>query len=180
MLSCSGWSAIPPYYRLDLESTLGFNVALMTLRYRPLGGTGIEVSTYCLGAMMFGAEGNPDYDECTRMIHTALDAGINFIDTADAYGAHDGESERIVSAGLPLQGRRDAVPPAHKVHFPMADQPTRSGTSRLWITRAVEDSLRRLQTDWIDLYQVHRPDPATDIEETLSVLSDLVHQGKIR
>ena len=150
----------------------------MTLRYRPLGGTGIEVSTYCLGAMMFGAEGNPDHDECTRMIHTALDAGINFIDTADAYGAHDGESERIVGAAL--QGRRDDVVLATKVHFPMADQPNRSGNSRLWITRAVEDSLRRLQTDWIDLYQVHRPDPATDIEETLSVLSDLVHQGKIR
>src|SRR5215510_14877216 len=178
MLSCSGWSTMPPYYRLDLESTLGFSVTLMTLRYRPLGGTGIEVSTYCLGAMMFGAEGNPDHDECTRMIHTALDAGINFIDTADAYGAHDGESERIVGAAL--QGRRDDVVLATKVHFPMADRPNRSGNSRLWITRAVEDSLRRLQTDWIDLYQVHRPDPATDIEETLSVLSDLVHQGKIR
>jgi aryl-alcohol dehydrogenase-like predicted oxidoreductase len=150
----------------------------MTLRFRPLGGTGIEVSTYCLGAMMFGVEGNPDHAECARMIHTALDAGINFIDTADAYGGPDGESERIVGAAL--QGRRDDVVLATKVHFPMAEQPNRGGNSRLWITRAVDDSLRRLQTDWIDLYQVHRPDPTTDIEETLSVLSDLVHQGKIR
>jgi aryl-alcohol dehydrogenase-like predicted oxidoreductase len=150
----------------------------MTLRYRPLGGTGIEVSSYCLGAMMFGSEGNRDHDECIGMIHTALDAGINFIDTADAYGGQDGESELIVGAAL--QGRRDDVVLATKVHFPMAEQPNRSGNSRLWITRAVEDSLRRLRTDWIDLYQVHRPDPTTDVEETLSVLTDLVHQGKIR
>jgi aryl-alcohol dehydrogenase-like predicted oxidoreductase len=150
----------------------------VTLRYRPLGGTGIEVSSYCLGTMMFGVEGNPDHDECARMIHTALDAGINFIDTADAYGGLDGESEVIVGAAL--QGRRDEVVLATKVHFPMGKEPNRSGNSRLWITRAVEDSLRRLQTDWIDLYQVHRPDPATDIEETLSALSDLIHQGKIR
>ena len=150
----------------------------MTLRYRQLGGTGIEVSTYCLGTMMFGVEGNPDHDECTRMIHTALDAGINFIDTADAYGGPDGESEMIVGAAL--EGRRDDVVLATKVHFPMAERPNRRGNSRLWITRAVEDSLRRLRTDWLDLYQVHRPDPTTDVEETLSVLSDLVHQGKIR
>ncbi len=150
----------------------------MTLAYRPLGGTGIEVSSYCLGAMMFGSEGNRDHDECIGMIHTALDAGVNFIDTADAYGAPDGSSEVIVGAAL--QGRRDDVVLATKVHFPMAEQPNRSGNSRLWITRAVEDSLRRLRTDWIDLYQVHRPDPTTDVEETLSVLNDLVHQGKIR
>jgi aryl-alcohol dehydrogenase-like predicted oxidoreductase len=150
----------------------------MTLRYRPLGGTGIEVSSYCLGTMMFGVEGNPDHDECTRMIHRALDAGINFIDTADAYGGADGESELIVGAAL--HERRDDVVLATKVHFPMGEQPNRSGNSRLWITRAVEDSLRRLQTDRIDVYQVHRPDPTTDIEETLSALSDLVHQGKIR
>jgi aryl-alcohol dehydrogenase-like predicted oxidoreductase len=150
----------------------------MTLRYRPLGGTGIEVSSYCLGTMMFGVEGNPDRDECTGMIHAALDAGINFIDTADAYGGPDGESELIV--GDALRGRRDDVVLATKVHFPMGERPNRSGNSRLWITRAVEDSLRRLQTDWIDLYQVHRPDPTTDIEETLSALSDLIHQGKIR
>jgi len=150
----------------------------MTLHYRRLGGSGIEVSSYCLGTMMFGVEGNPDHGECTRMIYTALDAGINFIDTADAYGGPDGESEVIVGAAL--QGRRNDVVLATKVHFPMADQANRSGNSRLWITRAVEDSLRRLQTDWIDLYQVHRPDPTTDIEETLSTLSDLTHQGKIR
>ena len=150
----------------------------MTLRYRSLGGTGIEVSSYCLGAMMFGSEGNPDHDECISMIHTALDAGINFVDTADAYGGEDGESEVIV--GNALKGRRDDIVLATKVHFPMGDGPNRSGNSRRWIIRAVEDSLRRLKTDWIDLYQVHRPDPTTDIEETLSVLSDLVHQGKIR
>src|SRR5262249_14208029 len=164
--SCSGWSAMPPCYRLDLELTLGFNVALMTLRYRPLGGTGIEVSTYCLGAMMFGAEGNPDHDECTRMIHTALDAGINFIHTSDAYTSVSYETTYVEpdrSGGAATQGRCDDVALATKLHFPMSDQPNRSGTSRLWITRAVEDSLRRLQTDWIDLYQVHRPDPATDI-----------------
>jgi aryl-alcohol dehydrogenase-like predicted oxidoreductase len=150
----------------------------MTLRYRPLGGTGIEVSSYCLGTMMFGSEGNPDHDECIRMVHTALDAGINFVDTADAYGGEDGESEVIVGAAL--KARRDDVVLATKVHFPMGEGPNRSGNSRRWINRAIEDSLRRLQTDWIDLYQVHRPDPTTDIEETLSVLSDLVHQGKIR
>ncbi|WP_152365793.1 aldo/keto reductase [Microlunatus speluncae] len=148
------------------------------MRYRRLGGTGIEVSSYCLGAMMFGSEGNPDHDECIGMIHTALDAGINFIDTADAYGGDNGESEEIVGAAL--EGRRDEVVLATKVHFPMSDRPNHQGNSRLWITRAVEDSLRRLRTDRIDLYQVHRPDPHTDIEETLSVLSDLVHQGKIR
>ncbi len=150
----------------------------MTLRYRRLGGTGIEVSSYGLGAMMFGSEGNPDHDECIRMIHTALDAGINLVDTADAYGGENGESEEIVGAAL--DGRRDDVVLATKVHFPRADRPNRRGNSRLWITRAVEGSLRRLRSDWIDLYQVHRPDPQTDIEETLSVLSDLVHQGKIR
>jgi aryl-alcohol dehydrogenase-like predicted oxidoreductase len=128
--------------------------------------------------MMFGAEGNPDHDECARMIGTALDAGINFIDTADAYGGEDGESERIVGAAL--SGRRDDVVLATKVHFPMGEGPNRSGNSRRWIMRAVEDSLRRLRTDWIDLYQLHRPDPGTDIEETLSALTDLVHQGKIR
>src|SRR5262249_54203764 len=176
MLTCFGWSAMPPGYRLDLEPTLGFSVALMTLRYRHLGGTGIEVSSYCLGTMMFGAEGNRDHDECARMIHTALDAGINFVDTADAYGGPHGEAEPLARA--PLKGRRQAVVPAPKVHSPGPAQPTRSGTSRLWITRAVDDSLRRLQTDWIDLYQVHRPDPTTDVEETLSALTDLIHQGK--
>jgi aryl-alcohol dehydrogenase-like predicted oxidoreductase len=149
----------------------------MTLRYRPLGGTGIQVSTYCLGTMMFGAHGNGDHDECAAMISVALDAGINFIDTADAYGT-DGESECIVGAAL--AGRRDDVVLATKVHMPMGPGPNSRGNSRRWITRAVDDSLRRLRTDWIDLYQVHRPDPATDVEETLSVLTDLVRAGKIR
>jgi len=150
----------------------------MTLNYRPLGGTGMQVSAYCLGTMMFGADGNPDHDDCVRIIHAALDAGINFVDTADAYGAAGGESEQIVGKGL--QGRRDDVVLATKVHFPMGEGPNQSGNSRRWIMRAVEDSLRRLQTDWIDLYQIHRPDHTTDIDETLSALSDLVHQGKIR
>ncbi|MFF4340707.1 aldo/keto reductase [Kitasatospora sp. NPDC001540] len=146
------------------------------MRYRILGGTGIEVSAYCLGTMMLGAVGNPDHREGVRLVHTALDAGINFVDTADMYSA--GESEEIV--GGALQGRRDDVVLATKVHFPMGEGPNRGGNSRRWILRAVEDSLRRLRTDWIDLYQVHRPDHRTDVEETLSVLDDLVRQGKIR
>ncbi|MFL6077660.1 MAG: aldo/keto reductase [Mycobacteriales bacterium] len=146
------------------------------MRYRVLGRTGIEVSVHCLGAMMFGSAGNPDHDDCVRIIHTALDAGINFVDTADMYSA--GESEEIV--GKALQGRRDDVVLATKVHFPIGDGPNRGGNSRRWIVREVEDSLRRLRTDWIDLYQIHRPDRHTDIEETLSALTDLVHQGKIR
>jgi aryl-alcohol dehydrogenase-like predicted oxidoreductase len=146
------------------------------MRYRTLGGTGIEVSTHCLGAMMFGAVGNPDHDECVRIIHAALDQGINFVDTADMYSA--GESEVIV--GKALKDRRDDVVLATKVHFPFTEGRNRSGNSRRWITRAVDDSLRRLGTDWIDLYQIHRPDHTTDIEETLWVLSDLVSAGKIR
>ncbi|MFF4081960.1 aldo/keto reductase [Streptomyces sp. NPDC001777] len=146
------------------------------MRYRTLGRTGIEVSVHCLGTMMFGAIGNPDHDDSARVIHAALDAGINFVDTADMYSA--GESEEIV--GKALEGRRDDVVLATKVHFPMGEGRNRSGNSRRWIIRAVEDSLRRLRTDWIDLYQIHRPDENTDIEETLSALSDLVHQGKIR
>ncbi|WP_255948790.1 aldo/keto reductase [Streptomyces odontomachi] len=146
------------------------------MRYRFLGRTGMEVSVHCLGTMMFGAVGNPDHDECARLVHTALDAGVNFVDTADMYSA--GESEEIV--GKALRGRRDEVVLASKVHFPMGEGRNRGGNGRRWITTAVEDSLRRLRTDWIDLYQVHRPDPATDIEETLSVLTDLVRQGKIR
>jgi aryl-alcohol dehydrogenase-like predicted oxidoreductase len=148
----------------------------MTMNYRILGGTGIEVSAYCLGTMMFGAAGNPDHDICIQIIRTALDRGINFVDTADMYS--DGESEQIT--GKALKGRRDDVVLATKVHFPMGEGRNRGGNSRRWILRAVEDSLRRLQTDWIDLYQVHRPDPATDIDETLSALTDLVRAGKIR
>ncbi|MFH8369753.1 aldo/keto reductase [Streptomyces sp. NPDC018031] len=146
------------------------------MRYRVLGGTGIEVSTYCLGAMMFGHVGNPDHDDCVRIIHSALDQGINFVDTADMYSG--GESETIV--GKALAGRRDDVVLATKVYFPMGEGPNRGGNSRRWIVREVEDSLRRLGTDWIDLYQVHRFDHTTDIEETLSALGDLVRQGKIR
>src|SRR5882757_5725566 len=146
------------------------------MRYRTLGRTGIEVSAHCLGAMMFGSVGNPDHDDCVRIVHTALDQGINFVDTADMYGA--GESEQIV--GKALKGRRDDVVLATKVHFPLVEGPNHGGNSRRWIMRAVEDSLRRLQTDWIDLYQIHRPDETTDIEETPSALSDLVHQGKVR
>lgn len=148
----------------------------MTMRYRVLGGTGIEVSHHCLGAMMFGSVGNTDHDEGVRIIHRALDAGVNFVDTADMYSA--GESEEIV--GKALAGRRDDVVLATKVHFPLGEGRNRSGNSRRYIVRAVEDSLRRLGTDWIDLYQVHRPDYTTDVEETLSVLTDLVRAGKIR
>ncbi|HZE39409.1 MAG TPA: aldo/keto reductase [Stackebrandtia sp.] len=146
------------------------------MRYRYLGGTGIQVTPHCLGAMMFGAVGNPDHDECVRIIHAALEAGINFVDTADMYSA--GESEEIVAKAL--KGRRDDVVLATKGHFALAEGPNRSGNGRRWITRAVDDSLRRLDTDWIDLYQIHRPDPNTDIEETLGVLTDLVRAGKIR
>jgi aryl-alcohol dehydrogenase-like predicted oxidoreductase len=146
------------------------------MHYRTLGGTGIEVSVHCLGTMMFGAVGNPDHDDSVRIIHAALDQGINFVDTADMYSA--GESEQIV--GKALRGRRDDVVLATKVHFQMGEGRNRSGNSRRWILKAVEESLRRLGTDWIDLYQVHRPDPTTDVEETLSVLSDLVREGKIR
>src|SRR3712207_5193129 len=147
------------------------------MELRPLGRTGVSVSQFCLGAMMFGAWGNPDHDESIRIIHRALDAGINFIDTADVYGA--GESEEIVGKAL-AGGRRDDVVLATKFHNPMGDDPNRRGNSRRWIMQAVEDSLRRLGTDWIDLYQVHRPDESTDIEETLSALDDLVRQGKVR
>jgi aryl-alcohol dehydrogenase-like predicted oxidoreductase len=146
------------------------------MQYRTLGRTGIKVSPYALGAMMFGAIGNPDHDDSIRIIHRALDAGINFVDTADAY-AH-GESEEIV--GKALKGRRDDVVLATKVHLPMGDDPNQQGNSRRWIMTEVENSLRRLQTDHIDLYQIHRPDPDTDIEETLSALSDLIHSGKVR
>jgi aryl-alcohol dehydrogenase-like predicted oxidoreductase len=146
------------------------------MRQRTLGTTGVKVSPLCLGAMMFGGFGNRDHDDCVSIIHAALDAGVNFIDTADVYSA--GESEEIV--GKALAGRRDDVVLATKFHGQMGEDPNHRGNSRRWIVREVENSLRRLQTDWIDLYQVHRPDAATDIDETLSALSDLVHQGKVR
>ena len=145
------------------------------MRYRTLGGTGIKVSPYALGTLMFATSiGNPDRDDSVRVIHKALDAGINLVDTADAYG----DSEEIV--GQALKGRRDSVVLATKFSRPMGDDPNRQGTSRRWVMTAVEGSLRRLQTDHIDLYQIHRPDPTTDIDETLSALSDLVHSGKVR
>src|SRR6516165_3804441 len=146
------------------------------MRMRTLGDTGIKVSPYCLGAMMFGAWGNPDHEESVRIIHAALDGGINFIDTADVYSA--GESEEIV--GQALRGRRDDVVLATKAHSPMGQDVNMRGNSRRWIVREVENSLRRLRTDYIDLYQMHRPDPDTDIDETLSALSDLVRSGKVR
>ncbi|TDD61765.1 aldo/keto reductase [Kribbella antibiotica] len=148
------------------------------MRYRTLGGTGIEVSIQALGTMMLGTVGNPDHDDCIRIVHAALDQGINFVDTADMYSA--GESEEIV--GKALKGRRDDVVLATKVHFPLDDDNTRNrrGNSRRWIIQEVENSLRRLDTDWIDLYQIHRPDHTTEIEETLWALTDLVSQGKIR
>ena len=147
------------------------------MEYRPLGRTGVSVSRLGLGAMMFGAWGNPDHDDAIRMIHRALDAGVNVIDTADVYSA--GESEEIVGKAL-AGGRREHVVLATKVGLPLGEDPNQRGTSRRWITEAVEGSLRRLGTDRIDLYQVHRLDPATDLDETLGVLSDLVHAGKIR
>jgi aryl-alcohol dehydrogenase-like predicted oxidoreductase len=146
------------------------------MKRRILGGTGMSVSEFALGAMMFGAMGNTDHDQSVRMIHTALDAGINFVDTADVYSG--GESEEIV--GKALKGRRDDVVLATKFSLPMGPDANQAGGSPRWIKRAVEDSLRRLDTDHIDLYQMHRPDPNTDIGETLAALSDLVRSGKVR
>jgi aryl-alcohol dehydrogenase-like predicted oxidoreductase len=146
------------------------------MQYRALGKTGIKVSPYCLGAMMFGTLGNADHDDSIRIIHRALDAGINLIDTADAYSR--GESEEIV--GKALKGRRDDIVLATKAHLPMGDDPNQRGNSRRWLTRELEASLRRLQTDHVDLYQIHRPSPDIDIEETLSALTDLMRAGKVR
>lgn len=146
------------------------------MKYRPLGKTGIKVSPYCLGTMMFGKGGNPDHDECIRMIHKALDAGINFADSADRYNA--GESEEIL--GKAIVGRRDRLVICTKFWGPMGEDPNQQGSSRKWIMRAVEDSLRRLKTDYIDIYMLHRPTPETDIEETLSAMSDLLKSGKVR
>jgi aryl-alcohol dehydrogenase-like predicted oxidoreductase len=147
------------------------------MNHRPLGRTGMQVTPLCLGAMMFGDWGNKDHDDSVRIIHRALDAGINFIDTADVYSR--GESEEIVAKAL-AGGRRDNVVLATKVHGTMGDDPNERGNSRRWIVKEVENSLRRLQTDWIDLYQIHRPEPDTDIDETLGALTDLVRSGKVR
>jgi aryl-alcohol dehydrogenase-like predicted oxidoreductase len=146
------------------------------MKHRTLGSTGLKVSPLCLGAMMFGQWGNPDHDDSVSIIHAALDAGINFIDTADVYS--QGESEEIVAKAI--KGRRDDLVIATKVHGQMGRDPNQAGNSRRWIMRACEDSLRRLGTDHIDLYQIHRPDPNVDVDETLGALSDLVHQGKVR
>jgi aryl-alcohol dehydrogenase-like predicted oxidoreductase len=147
------------------------------VEYRTLGRTGVKVSPLCLGAMMFGAWGNRDHRDSIRIIHRALDEGINFIDTADVYAA--GESEEIVGRAL-RRGKREDVVLATKFHGRMGDDPNRRGNTRRWIMSAVEGSLRRLDTDWIDLYQAHRPSPDTDIDETLAALTDLVRAGKIR
>jgi aryl-alcohol dehydrogenase-like predicted oxidoreductase len=149
----------------------------MAIAYRELGATGVKVSPLCLGAMMFGGWGNTDHEDSARIIHRALDAGINFIDTADVYSR--GESEEIVGEAL-AGGRRDSVVLATKVHGKMGEDPNEYGNSRRWIIREVENSLRRLKTDWIDLYQIHRPEPDTDVDETLGALSDLVAAGKVR
>ena len=146
------------------------------MEYRLLGRTGVSVSPLCLGTMMLGPWGNDDRADATRIIHRALDAGINFVDTADVYSG--GVSEEI--AGEALQGRRDDVVLATKFFMPMDDRPNHGGGSRKWIMREAENSLRRLKTDYIDLYQVHRPSPTTDVEETLGALTDLVRQGKVR
>ncbi|MFE6450660.1 aldo/keto reductase [Nocardiopsis dassonvillei] len=146
------------------------------MRLRPLGNTGIRVSPLCLGTMMLGPWGGTSYEDAAPVIHRALDAGVNFVDTADVYGG--GATEEIV--GRALKGRRDEVVLVGKVHFPMGEDANMWGNSRRWITRAVEDSLRRLGTDYLDLYMLHRPDPHTDIDETLGVLSDLVRVGKVR
>jgi aryl-alcohol dehydrogenase-like predicted oxidoreductase len=146
------------------------------MRMRVLGSTGVQVSPLCLGAMMFGSWGNPDHEESAAIIGRALDAGINFIDTADVYSG--GESEEIV--GKALAGRRDHIVLATKAHGPMGDDVNERGNSRRWLVRECENSLRRLGTDYIDLYQIHRPDPATGIDETLGALTDLIRAGKIR
>ena len=144
--------------------------------YRNLGRSGLKVSPLCLGTMMFGKWGNTDHAECIRILHAALDAGINFVDTSNNYS--EGESETIV--GQALRGRRDRVVLATKVWAPMGPGPNDRGLSRKAIFEQVEHSLKRLQTDYLDLYQIHRPDPSTPWEETLGALSDLVRQGKVR
>ena len=145
--------------------------------YRTLGTTGVQVSQLCLGAMMFGAWGNPDHDDSVRIIHRAVDAGINFVDTADMYSF--GESEVIVGEALRTLDR-DGIVLATKVHGAMSADRNAQGNSRRWVIAECEHSLKRLGTDYIDLYQIHRPSPETDIDDTLGALSDLVHAGKIR
>jgi aryl-alcohol dehydrogenase-like predicted oxidoreductase len=147
------------------------------MQTRVLGNTGVKVSPLCLGAMMFGKWGNPDHGDSVAIIHKALDAGINFIDTSDVYSA--GESEEIVGQAL-SGGRREHVVLATKAHAAMGQDPNQQGNSRRWLIRECENSLRRLGTDYIDLYQIHRPEPETGIDETLGALTDLIRAGKIR
>ena len=146
------------------------------MEYARLGHTGLQVSRLCLGAMMFGRWGNPDHADCARIIGRAVDAGVNFIDTANRYSM--GESEEIL--GQALAGRRDEVVLATKVFMPGPGGLLDRGTSRRHIMLQVEESLRRLRTDWIDLYQIHRNDRDTPLEETLGALTDCVRQGKVR
>jgi aryl-alcohol dehydrogenase-like predicted oxidoreductase len=146
------------------------------MEYRRLGTSGLKVSRLCLGTMMFGRWGNTDHADCERIIHRALDEGINFIDTANRYCW--AESEEIV--GKALRGRRDSVVVATKVFMPGMGGANDRGTSRRHIFLQIEESLRRLGTDWIDLYQLHRNDRDTPLEETLGALTDLVRQGKVR
>jgi aryl-alcohol dehydrogenase-like predicted oxidoreductase len=170
-LTCRGWINAPRW-----GESYPFAVSLGDMEYRYLGNTGVRVSPLCLGAMMFGGWGNPDHVDSVRIIHAALDAGVNFLDTADVYSV--GESEQIV--GKAIAGRRDHLVVATKVHGRMGEDPNMMGNSRRWIIQECENSLRRLNNDYIDLYQIHRPDPHIDIDETLGALSDLVRQGKVR
>ena len=146
------------------------------MEYTRLGHSGLKVSRICLGTMMFGRWGNPDPDDCVRITHRAIDEGINFIDTANRYNW--GESEEIV--GKAVRGKRNDLVLATKVFMPGASGVLDRGTSRRHIMLQVEESLRRLGTDWIDLYQLHRNDKDAPIEETLAALTDLVRQGKVR
>ena len=145
------------------------------MQYRTLGATGIEVSTLSLGTMLLGPWAGVEEDDAVALLHRALDAGVNLVDTADVYTR--GASEELV--GRALAGRRDDVVLSTKGHNPMGEDRNERGSSRRWLRRAVEASLTRLGTDRIDVYQVHRPDPATGIEETLGVLADLQREGKI-
>jgi aryl-alcohol dehydrogenase-like predicted oxidoreductase len=146
------------------------------MEYTRLGNSGLKVSRLCLGTMMFGRWGNTDADDCVRIIHRALDEGISFIDTANRYNW--GESEEIV--GKAIRGRRDSVVLATKVFMPGMGGGLDRGTSRRHIMLQVEESLKRMGTDWIDLYQLHRHDKDTPIEEVVGALDDLVRQGKVR
>jgi len=146
------------------------------MQYRTLGRTGVQVSTLVLGAMNFGALGRTTQDEATALVDTALEAGINFIDTADAYSA--GESEEMV--GKAIAGRRDDLVLATKAFLPMGEERNHRGSSRRWLVAELDASLRRLGVDHVDLYQVHRWDPTTSDEETLAALTDLQRAGKIR